>query len=340
MYSQQYHRARWVRQRLTCREMLLILYLYHCDMAAEETADFTVVDSGYREIADGIYAIRECNEAGPLEEVSEEMELWFDAGNKMHASQVAYLIKSSEKSLLFDTLSPMGEDFILRHLETLLDEPLDYLAPSHPEANHAGNAAAILRAYPDATLVGSNNGAHHELFGFDTDRDNTMLVDTGDRIDLGDHTVEIVHPVWYDHPITMFMLELKTDVLFTADWFSNVHMEGDCQKFADELTNELHYNQIERQHGNFTPMKFGDPDKIGPAVDHVKDEINPSMIAQAHGNQIRTDVDEYLDLMKQILMDITDSGLDYENRLMRQLGGKGDVMEVAYKDEREAPTND
>lgn len=294
-------------------------------MAAEETSALTVVDSGVREIADGIFAIRECNEIGPLEDVSDGMREWFDPGSKLHASQVAYLVRSTEATLLFDTLSPVGEQIVLDHLDRLVDGSLDYLVPSHPEANHAGNTGAILDAYPNATVVGSNNGALHDLFGFDSD---SLLVDTGDQIDLGDHVVEFVHPVWYDHPITTFMMELSSGTLFTADWFSNVHMPNDCMHFVDEMTYPVGYHQLERQHGNLTPMKFGEPEKIGAAVDHVKRAVDPSIIAPAHGNWHRQDVDEALTLMKEILMDISDAGLDYDNMLMDYIGGKGDVLDV------------
>lgn len=264
----------------------------------------TTIDSGHREIADEIYEIKECIIKSPIDEPREdEMLDWYDAGEPLHSSQTAYLI-NGDKTLLFDTLSPAGEEYIVSHLQELIDGELDYLVISHPEANHAGNTGAILNEYPEATLVAPKRGAQHSLFGL---TDETTFVSPGDTIDLGTHTAEFCMPLFYDHAMSTWMMEKDTETLFTVDWFGAEHMGGDCLHYADQLENKLTANQLERFTGYaFVWLRFVDPEKTDEAIEYIRHELSPKLIAPAHGQVVRNDVDKQLKKMKEIIRGISE----------------------------------
>ena len=67
-----------------------------------------------------------------------------------------------------------------------------------------------------------------------------MLVDPGDKIKLGQHTLEIVDPLFVDHGLTQWVFEQKTRFLCTVDWALNFHVTpSECFKFLDELEESL-----------------------------------------------------------------------------------------------------
>lgn len=277
-------------------------------MGQAELQPGDTIDSGHREIADGVFAIKECIIKSPISDPVDEMREWYEPNRGLHSSQTAYLITGDE-NLLFDTLTPVGDGFILKNLKEILgDETLDYLVISHPEANHAGNTEAILDEYPDATLVAPARGIQHDVFGLGGD---TVYVSDGDTIDLGDNTIRFEEPVFYDHAMTVWMRELRHNILFTVDWMGYEHMDSDCLCFNDELTHELTYNQLDRFNGYaFVWYRFVDPDRTDEAVERVKADL-PEMIAPAHGEIIRENVAEHLDVMKSVIRDISETGTDY-----------------------------
>lgn len=281
-------------------------------------------DSGHREIADDVHLIQECIvKSATASAADEHMLSWHDRSEELHATQNAYLV-TGEQSLLYDTLTPAGEQTILDNLERILGpEELDYLVISHPEANHAGNAGAILAEYPEATLVVSEYGVHHELFDVPED---ARLVGDGDAIDLGHRTVEFHAPTFFDHAMTVFMSEATTNTYCTADWFGYEHSGSNCLRFADEqtLAIDCEYDvapgQLNRHGGYaFVWFRYADPAKIDTRIDRFAAEHSPAIVAPAHGLPIRDRVDDHLKLMKDVIRGISEGGSNYHEHTHSQI---------------------
>jgi flavorubredoxin len=294
------------------------------DMSAESSK---FLDSGYREISEDLYAINECVVQEPMIEEPENVNLdWLDLETEFHYQQVAYLF-DDDKTLLFDTLTPMSEEMILRHLDDILGENgLDYLVISHPEANHAGNTGAILDAYPEAELVAPARGVHHELFGL---HDSDTVVEDGDRIDLGDHTVEFVTPYFHDHTMSTWMSETTTGTLFTVDFVGADHMDGECLHFVDEMKYDLTESQLERFNGMaFVWFRVADPEQINAAIDAVISEYTPEVIAPAHGQVIRENPTKYLEKMKSVIQTISEHPDHHVNTHLAQYANKFNMEDI------------
>lgn len=274
-------------------------------------------NSGHREIADRVYLIQECIvKSGAATGVEGSMLGWHDPEEELHATQNAYLV-TGEYNLLYDTLTPAGETTILSNLDDILgDDDLDYLVISHPEANHAGNTAAILQEYPEATLVVPKYGVHHELFDIPND---AMLVGDGSRIDLGGgRCVKFHEPAFFDHAMTIFMTEPATGTAFVADWFGYEHSGTNCLHFADEQTLVGEYDhavapgQLNRHGGYaFVWFRYADMAKIDERIDRFATEIDPAIIAPAHGLPIRRRIDDHLSLMREVIRDISAERSEY-----------------------------
>lgn len=274
----------------------------------------TVSTPNCREITDGFDLLQECLPLGTLGGLEQfDMSKWLDEDEEAHGCQNAYLL-DGDRSLMFDTLTQPNAGAVVDLLDERLDgEGLDYLVISHPEANHAGNTFTILEAFPDATLLvpgeaaghGDGHGAEHELYhvAADTPSDVSQLdndiqyVGPGDTVDLGEFTVEFRRPVVADHSFTTWMTEHTTDTLFTVDWMGFLHQPSNCLAHAGELDRPVTVEQVFRFHALAFPwLRFSDVGEIESAVAEVRDGIDPSIIAPAHGMVMVENPGEYLDL--------------------------------------------
>lgn len=277
----------------------------------------TDMDSGFttypgtREIEDSIFKMKECIVSTAFSEVKNDKFLeWYDPSEDLHGCGNAFVIVD-EKSVMYDTWSPPGKGKVIKTLEDVLEgRDLDYLALSHFESNHAGNTPTILDSHPETTLLVPAAGRHQELYleeGW-----NVEFIEYGDSKSLGEYEVEFLKAPFVDQASTMFMFEAETRTLFTADWFGFQHMGTDCLKFADEMRRDVTLDQIRRFTGHALAwLRFADAERTDRIIEHIKERLNPAMIAPAHGQVIRRDVPKYLDLMKEVIQDISEQSEDY-----------------------------
>lgn len=279
------------------------------DTAGSEISEgITVEGSGHREFASGMYHIKECivSPGAPDRDPERLLDEWYEPGREIHSSQTAYLLADGE-SLLYDTLSPAGTDIVLRELERILgDEDLDYLVISHPEANHAGNAFAIVDAYPDVEVIVPGRGSHHELHGIGR-LDNLTFVEQGDRLEVGRFSIEFVEEIFFDHAMTIWLYERSTNALFTSDFMGYEHMDGQCLCRADELGPDAPTTtQLQRFNGHAFPwFRFVDESDVDAAIDRIAETYDLNVIAPAHGQVITNDAASALETMRETIHEIT-----------------------------------
>ena len=231
-----------------------------------------------------------------------------DAGNYAGDRIVDYPFSAflivGEKSLLIDTCGPKQQTAFLAALEQGLDgRELDYIWISHVELPHAGNASAIKRRYPNAQIVTRAGGENYELHGLQ----NALTVAPGDVLDLGEHVVEMVDPLFVDHGLSQWLYERNTGLLFTADWGHNLHEPacGHCFKFVREMlaTGYDKETMIEDIRVNawyqFPWLAWTDPDEIADAVADIFERYDVKIFAPSHGNIIREEFAQFIPLLKE-----------------------------------------
>jgi len=281
---------------------------------------------GYREIEPGFHWLQECVSMGSEAPAVDGVDTahWDSFEGDRHQHQSAYVL-ADERSLLFDTLSPASTGGALDLVDRALDGGnLDYVAISHPEGNHAGNAFALLEAHPEATLLvpergaghGPGFGAEHDLFHLSAAPDagegignRIEYVAPGDELDLGAFRVEFVPAVYADHAFSVWMVERTTDTLFPVDWLGFHHQAADCVTFADEKDRAVTERDVAQFHGNVFPwLQFADPDAVDARVEEVIEAHDPDRIAPAHGSVIRERPTEYMRMFKSAAREISRQG--------------------------------
>ena len=144
---------------------------------------------------------------------------------------------------------------------------------------------------------------HYEIHGFEDAR----LLDYGDKIELGEHEIEIIKPLFVDHALTQWLYEHKSGFLCPVDWALNAHNEHQCFRFMHEME-ETGYSPERFMHDVsvtncvvFPWLRWADPDEIAKAIDAFYAQYDIRIFAPAHTQVILQDVPEYLAALREAM---------------------------------------
>ena len=142
-----------------------------------------------------------------------------------------------DKIAVMDTVDKRATDEWFQNLEEVLNgkEP-DYLAILHMEPDHAANIEHFLNKYKKAKVV-SNPKTFNMIPQFFEHLDlegRKVVVNEGDELSLGSHTLTFVMAPMVHWPEVMVAYEKKEKILFSADAFGkfgalDVEDEWDCE---------------------------------------------------------------------------------------------------------------
>lgn len=142
-----------------------------------------------------------------------------------------------DKIAVMDTVDKRATDEWFQNLEEVLNgkEP-DYLVILHMESDHAANIEHFLNKYKKAKVV-SNPKTFNMIPQFFEHLDlegRKVVVNEGDELSLGSHTLTFVMAPMVHWPEVMVAYEKKEKILFSADAFGkfgalDVEDEWDCE---------------------------------------------------------------------------------------------------------------
>ena len=156
-------------------------------------------------------------------------------GRELHNHNSCFLLLGEHRSVLIDTAPPFAWDTFWPQLLTALGgRPLDYIFPTHPEAPHMGNLGRLLRAFPDAKVIGDTR--NYELYVPEAAH-RLQPMGPGEKIDLGGSTFVVVPAVVHDLVNTLWAYEEERKILFVSDGYpyTHDHREGECAMTSNEL---------------------------------------------------------------------------------------------------------
>jgi flavorubredoxin len=200
----------------------------------------------------------------------------------------SYLIKGSEKTALIDTVDPTMEDVLIKHLNQLEVDKIDYVIAHHAEQDHSGALPKVLEKYPQAEVITTPKckGMLIDLLKIPEKR--FITVDDKETISLGDRTLEFIHAPWVHWPETMLTYLREERLLFTCDIFGShlattdlyVTDEGQVYEAAKRYFAEIMMpfrNSIEK---HLEKIKGYQIDIIAPSHGPIYDK--PSFILDAY----------------------------------------------------------
>jgi flavorubredoxin len=133
----------------------------------------------------------------------------------------AYLIKGSEKTALLDTVDPKKTHVLLENLASTGVERIDYVVAHHAEQDHSGSIPDVLLLYPGAKVV-TNAKCKAMLMDFlRIEDDKFIVVEDGQKLPLGDKTLQFVFIPWVHWPETMGTYLAEDKIFFPCDFFGS-----------------------------------------------------------------------------------------------------------------------
>ncbi len=146
----------------------------------------------------------------------------------------SYLIKD-ELIAIMDTVDQNFTKEWLNNIQDVLgDEKPTYLVVQHMEPDHSANIMNFLKVYPDAFVVGNAKTYKMMEQFFHQEIPNKLVVNDGDTLNLGSHTLTFVFAPMVHWPEVMVTYDNLDKALFSADGFGkfgalDVEEEWDCE---------------------------------------------------------------------------------------------------------------
>ena len=126
-----------------------------------------------------------------------------------------------EKIAVMDTVDRnFGSEWLSNIAAVLEGRKPDYLIVQHMEPDHSANIDVFLNTYPEATVVSSAKAFAMMKNFFGTDyAQRRIVVDEGDTLSLGVHTLAFVTAPMVHWPEVIVTYDVYDKVLFSADGF-------------------------------------------------------------------------------------------------------------------------
>ncbi len=187
----------------------------------------------------------------------------------------SYLIQGSDKTALIDAVDESMADVLLGNLSALGIKKIDYIIAQHAEQDHSGSLKRLLEVYPNAKVLGSPK-CLDLLMHFDlVSKERVQEVKDGEKITLGDKTLQFIHAPWVHWPDTIFTYLAEDQILFTCDFLGS-HLASSDLYASDEA---VVYRAAKRYYAEIM-MPFRQ--NINKHLARIED-LTIAVIATSHG---------------------------------------------------------
>jgi len=145
----------------------------------------------------------------------------------------SYVVRGNEKVALLDTVDPAMTEVLLDNLVRLGINKIDYVVAHHAEQDHSGSLPDVLLIYPDAKVVTNPKCKGMLIDLLDIEEDKFITVEDGQRLSLGDKTLQFIYLPWVHWPETMGTYLKEDKILFSCDFFGS-HLASSSLFVDDE----------------------------------------------------------------------------------------------------------
>ena len=133
----------------------------------------------------------------------------------------AYIVEGTEKVALIDTVDPEMIEVLFNKLDRHGVEHIDYIIANHAEQDHSGAIPYLLEEFEGAKVVTNPKCKNMLMDLLHIEEDNFIVINEGDKLDLGGKTLEFIYTPWVHWPETMTTYLVEDKVMFTCDFFGS-----------------------------------------------------------------------------------------------------------------------
>ena len=204
----------------------------------------------------------------------------------------SYLL-TDDSTVLFDTVDKaVGKVFFENLAHALGGRKLDYVIIQHMEPDHSATLSELVLRYPEVTVVcNEKTRAMMEQF-FTLDRSVKFhLVQEGDTLPTGRHTLQFLMAPMVHWPEVMLTYDLTDHILFSADAFGTFGALNGAI-FADEVDFMRDYLDEARRYYCNIVGKYGTQVQ---ALLQKASALEIEMICPLHGFVWRSNIGDYIE---------------------------------------------
>ncbi|MEI6847676.1 MAG: FprA family A-type flavoprotein [Chlorobiaceae bacterium] len=199
----------------------------------------------------------------------------------------SYFINADKKTVIETTKDKFWDPYLAKIKQVTDPSEIEYIIVDHTEPDHSGNVRNLLSVAPNATVVGSGNAIKflRDQTGHDF---KSLVVKTGDTLDLGNKKLHFINAPNLHWPDTIYTWLEEDQILFTCDSFGS-HFSN--EKMFDDLVGDFddaftyYFDSILRPFSKYMIQAI---EKITP--------LNIKIICPGHGPILRSDWKKYVDL--------------------------------------------
>ena len=132
----------------------------------------------------------------------------------------SYLILDEKVAILDSVEIKFKDEWLYNIKRVLKDRKVDYLIVQHMEPDHSANIISLIKEYKDVKIV-SNTKSFMMMQNYFKDdfKENRIIVNEGDTLSLGKHTLRFIMAPFVHWPEVMVTYDEYSKVLFSADGF-------------------------------------------------------------------------------------------------------------------------
>jgi anaerobic nitric oxide reductase flavorubredoxin len=213
----------------------------------------------------------------------------------------AYLI-NDEKKALVDLAKALKTDEFFDQVDQALRlrsgqadvTQLDYIIVNHMEPDHSGVLRTLRRMAPQATILGTEK-TRALLEAFYGITEGVQVVQDGESLSLGQHTLRFVHTPFVHWPETMMTYEVSQHILFSCDAFGSYGALRGAIFDDDCIDPQFYEREALRYYVNIVAL-FSGP--VLKAIAKLAD-VPVSVIAPSHGLIWRKNPERIVELYKK-----------------------------------------
>ena len=207
----------------------------------------------------------------------------------------SYLLKTSDKTVLFETAKAKFFDGYLEALKKLVDiKDIDYIVVNHTEPDHAGSIERLIEMNPNIKIIGTQvaigflkNIVNRDFY--------SITVKENDTLELGDKTLRFMLLPNLHWPDTMYTYVEEDKTLITCDSFGSHYSFDDI--LLSKVTDNEGYLRATKYYFDCIIGPFKNPFMV-KALERIKD-LDIDMICTGHGPVVDCRIDEIIGLYKK-----------------------------------------
>jgi flavorubredoxin len=206
----------------------------------------------------------------------------------------SYFINAQKKTVV-ETVKEGFWDVYLEKLKKVADPAeIEYIILNHSEPDHSGCLVNLLKAAPNAKVVGTGNAIRYLKDQIYIDFPHIIVKD-GYMLDLGDRTLQFISAPNLHWPDTMYSFLCEEKVLFTCDSFGSHFCH---EEIFDDLVGDFdedfkyYFDVILKPFSKF----------MLKAIERIKG-LDINTIATGHGPVLRTGWRKYVALSEKYALE-------------------------------------